>query len=71
LTDVEEVFRTLKSELDVRPIWHRIQHRVEAHILVAFLSLLLVGSIETKVESRGRRFNPGASAPSTQTDSLG
>jgi transposase len=37
LSEVESVFRTLKSELNLRPIWHRIQRRVEAHILIVFL----------------------------------
>jgi hypothetical protein len=37
LTEVEVVFRTLKSELNLRPIWHRLQRRVEAPSCVAFL----------------------------------
>jgi transposase len=37
LTEVEEAFRVLKSELNLRPIWHRIDRRVEAHVFVAFL----------------------------------
>jgi hypothetical protein len=41
LTEVEAAFRALKSELAIRPIWHRIQRRVEAHILVAFLGYCL------------------------------
>jgi transposase len=38
LTEVEAAFRTLKSELNLRPIFHRIPSRVEAHILIAFLA---------------------------------
>jgi hypothetical protein len=41
LTDVEAVFRTLKSELNLRPVFHLIQRRVEAHILLAFLGYCL------------------------------
>ena len=41
LTEVEAAFRALKSELAIRPIWHHIQRRVEAHILVAFLGYCL------------------------------
>ena len=37
LTEAEAAFRTMKSEIKVRPIWHQIGHRVEAHIMVAFL----------------------------------
>lgn len=41
LTDVEAAFRTMKSNLLVRPIWHRKETRVQAHILVAFLGYAL------------------------------
>jgi len=37
LTEAEAAFRTMKSEIKVRPIWHQLGHRVEAHIMVAFL----------------------------------
>ncbi|MBV9491242.1 MAG: hypothetical protein JO069_16195, partial [Verrucomicrobia bacterium] len=32
LTEVENIFRTLKSELNVRPIWHRLQPRPEGAV---------------------------------------
>ena len=38
LTDVEEVFRTEKSELNIRPIWHQLEDRVRAHVLFSFLA---------------------------------
>ena len=41
LTEVESIFRTLKSELNLRPIWHRLQPRIEAHVLIAFLGYFL------------------------------
>ena len=37
LTEAEAAFRTMKSEIKVRPIWHQLGRRVEAHIMVAFL----------------------------------
>ena len=37
LTEAEAAFRTMKSEIKVRPIWHQLEHRVEAHIMIAFL----------------------------------
>jgi hypothetical protein len=43
LTEVEAAFRALKSELAIRPIWHRIQRRVEAPYLSGLPGLLLVG----------------------------
>jgi transposase len=48
LTEVEAVFRTLKSELNLRPIFHWIQSRVEAHILIAFLAYCLWVCLKTK-----------------------
>lgn len=41
LTDVEEAFRVLKSELAIRPIFHRLDERIEAHIMIAFLGYCL------------------------------
>jgi hypothetical protein len=41
LVPVEEVFRTLKSDLAIRPIFHQDQSRIEAHVLVAFLAYCL------------------------------
>jgi transposase len=41
LTQVEAAFRTLKSELSIRPIHHQLERRVKAHVLVAFLGYAL------------------------------
>lgn len=41
LTEAEACFRALKSELLIRPVWHRKESRVQAHILVAFLGYAL------------------------------
>jgi transposase len=41
LTEVEGAFRALKSELNVRPLFHQLERRVKAHILVAFLGYAL------------------------------
>jgi transposase len=41
LTEAEAAFRIHKSDLRLRPIWHQKQGRVEAHILVCFLSYVL------------------------------
>jgi len=38
LTQIEAAFRMLKSELGIRPIYHRLEHRIDAHILMAFLA---------------------------------
>jgi transposase len=41
LTQIESVFRSLKSDLGIRPIHHQLEHRVDAHILIAFLAYCL------------------------------
>jgi transposase len=41
LTEAEWAFRITKDELEIRPIWHQKQERVEAHILVCFLAYVL------------------------------
>ena len=38
LTQIESVFRSLKSELGMRPIYHQLEHRTDTHILIAFLA---------------------------------
>jgi hypothetical protein len=41
LGQVEEAFRTLKSDLAIRPIFHQEQERIEAHVFIAFLAYCL------------------------------
>jgi hypothetical protein len=41
LGQVEEAFRTLKSDLAIRPIFHQDQDRIEAHVFIAFLAYCL------------------------------
>jgi|ETNmetMinimDraft_26_1059896.scaffolds.fasta_scaffold23403_1 transposase len=38
LTEAEAAFRTQKSELSLRPVWHQLKDRVQAHILFSFLA---------------------------------
>jgi len=41
LTEIEAAFKTLKSDLQLRPIRHHVELRIEAHILVCFLAFCL------------------------------
>ena len=41
LTQVEAAFKDLKDDLSLRPIFHQLEHRIEAHIFVAFLAYCL------------------------------
>jgi len=51
LTDVERAFANLKDVIDLRPIFHRTDSRVEAHIFVAALAFLLHRAIEKKLKA--------------------
>lgn len=53
LMDVESVFRTGKSDLRIRPIWHQLQHRVQGHILFSFLAYALWKSLQIWMERAG------------------
>jgi hypothetical protein len=48
LAEVERAFRTLKHELDLRPLHHRLEPRIRAHVLLCWLALLLVRVIEAE-----------------------
>src|SRR5215472_4631704 len=41
LTEAEAAFRIHKSDLLLRPVWHHLEHRVQAHILICFLTYVL------------------------------
>jgi hypothetical protein len=41
LGEVEQAFKELKNDLGLRPIYHQLEHRIEAHIFVAFMAYCL------------------------------
>jgi transposase len=41
LTRIEQAFKDLKGPLSIRPIWHQLDNRIEAHIFVSFLAFCL------------------------------
>ena len=53
LTDAEAAFRIHKSDLQIRPIWHQRQDRVEAHILVCFLAYVLWKTLAQMCQQKG------------------
>jgi len=53
LTQAEAAFRTAKSDLKLRPVYHQKTERVEAHILVCFLSLALWRVLEQWMAAKG------------------
>lgn len=60
LTQIEAAFRSLKSELKVRPIYHQLEHRVDAHILVAFLAYCLQVTLKNRLQRHAPGLTPAA-----------
>jgi hypothetical protein len=48
LVEVEAAFRTLKTTLELRPVCHRLDGRIRAHVVLCWLALLLVRVLELK-----------------------
>jgi len=53
IQDAEAAFRIHKSDLQIRPIWHQRQDRVEAHILVCFLAYVLWKTLGQMCRQKG------------------
>jgi transposase len=60
LTHIEAAFKTMKSELGLRPIYHQLGHRVEAHILVAFLAYCLLVTLKNRLQALAPGLTPRA-----------
>jgi hypothetical protein len=60
LTWVEAAFKSMKSDLAIRPIYHQVEPRVEAHILVAFLGYCLMATLRKKLEVHAPGLSPKA-----------
>jgi transposase len=58
LTEVEAAFRTLKSELALRPLFHQLERRVKAHVLVAFLGYALLVTLKHLLKRGGLQYSP-------------
>jgi transposase len=48
LLEVERGWRDMKQILDLRPVYHRLEERIRAHVLLCWLALLLIRIIETR-----------------------
>jgi hypothetical protein len=57
LLEAERAFRDLKTTLELRPVFHRLEHRIRAHVLLCWLALLLVRVAERQTTSTWRRIN--------------
>ena len=60
LVQVEEAFKTLKTNLGLRPIHHQLGERVEAHVFVAFLGYCLTVTLRMKLRACAGGLTPRA-----------
>src|SRR5690606_6926364 len=58
LTEVEQAFKELKHDLAVRPIYHHAEHRIEAHIFVAFLAYCLQVTLKARLKPTAGGITP-------------
>jgi len=49
---VEDAFRSMKSVLATRPIYHKVDDTIRGHVLCSFLALLLLHELESRLEAR-------------------
>jgi transposase len=56
LNDIEDAFRSMKSELGLRPIYHQKEARCDGHIFITLLAYHLLHTIGFKLRQRGVRF---------------
>ena len=62
LLEVERGWRDMKQILDLRPVYHRLEDRIRAHVLLCWLALLMVRVVETRATTPTARPPAGRAA---------
>lgn len=60
LTEVEQAFKELKNDLDIRPVYHQKDERIESHIFVSFLSYCLQVTLKHRARTKAPGLTPRA-----------
>ena len=60
LTEIEQAFKELKSDLAIRPIYHQTDERIEAHIFVAFIAYCLQVTLKYRLKALAPGLTPRA-----------
>jgi transposase len=60
LVEIEAAFKTMKDDLQLRPIYHQIEQRIEAHIFVAFLAYCLHVTLRARLKPLAPGLTPRA-----------
>ena len=53
---VEEMFRTAKTLLETRPIYHKCDETIRGHVFCSFLALMLRKELQNRLEAAGHQF---------------
>ena len=53
---IEKAFRISKADLQIRPIYHSVAHRIKAHILIAFVSYAIYMEFERRLKIKSVKF---------------
>ena len=60
LVEVEAAFKNLKDDLELRPVYHQLEQRIEAHIFVAFLAYCLHVTLRARLRPLAAGLTPRA-----------
>lgn len=60
LTEVEGAFKNLKGDLALRPIYHQLEHRIEAHLFISFLAYCLQVTLRRRLRDLAPGLTPRA-----------
>lgn len=58
LWQIEKAFRISKTDLRVRPVYHRLRHRIEAHICIAFCAYKIYKELDRQLEIKKAGISP-------------
>lgn len=58
LWHIEKAFRITKTDLKIRPIYHRLQRRIEAHICISFVAYKLYKELERQLQQKKATISP-------------
>ena len=64
---MEKAFRISKTDLRIRPMYHRQRRRIEAHVLVAFVAYTIYKELERRLNLAQIPISPQRAAELTQT----
>lgn len=67
LWQIEKAFRISKTDLKIRPVYHRLRHRIEAHICIAFVAYSIYKELERILQKEKSHLSLKEAADLTHT----